>query len=464
MKKYGLLKVLSISILVLVFLTWIIPTSTFDGATVATGERSMVGLWELFNFPNDSIAFFGDYILFIILIGAFYGILNKIGAYRSLLEKITEIFKGKEKWFLVGLMVVLGFITSISGLTIELFIFIPLIISIILSMGYDKMVALSSTVGAILVGLIGSTLGYYGAGVLNSVLGLEFNAEILVKIFLFIIPMYLLVSYTLNYAKRIESKEEKEAVEDPLLLSKKKVKVCLWPVIAILAFIAVISILGYVSWDFAFNTNVFTNFHNWVMGIHIGNFYIFEQLFGGSSPFGGWWLSDLSIILLFMIVLLGIIYKVKLNDVIESVVDGIKKVIPVVAVIILINIIFLIAYNNQINITILDWLLGGKFNYLTMALNGMIQSTMFVYLPYAAAYTLPAATAIINDSAVNGQMGVIFQAVFGVIMFVAPTSLILLTSLAYTDTSYGKWLKYIGKLFLEILLVVIAILTIMVLV
>jgi len=464
MKKYGLLKVLSIFILVLVFLTWIIPTSTYDGTAVTAGERSMVGLWELFNFPNDSVAFFGDYILFVVLIGAFYGLLNKIGAYRSLLEKITETFKGKEKWFLVGLMIVIGIISSITGLTFELFVFIPLIISVILLMGYDKIVALSSTVGAILVGLIGSSFGYYGAGVLNSVLGLKFNAEILVKIFLFIIPMYLLISYTLNYAKGIKTNEAKEEEEDPLLLSKKRVKVSLWPVITMFIVLAVLSILGYTSWDYAFSTDVFSDLHNSIMGAHIGNFYIFEQIFGGASQFGNWWISDLTIVLFLMIVLLSIIYKVKLDEAIESIVDGVKKVIPVVVVIILINIIFLIAYNNQINITMLDLLIGSKFNYLAMALNGMIQSVLFVYLPYTAAYTLPAATSIIGDTAVNGQIGVIFQAMFGTIMFIAPTSLVLFTSLAYTDTSYGKWLKYVGKLFVEILLVVIAILTVMILV
>lgn len=471
MKKHNLFKILSMVILFLVVLTWIIPVANFDGTALTIDARKMVGFWEIFNFSNDSISYFGNYLLFVAMVGAFYGVLNKTGAYRNLLDCIAKKFKGKEHLFLAGLMVLLGIITSISGLAFELFIFVPLIISIILLMGYDKITALSVIVGSILVGLIGSTYGYYGAGVMNSIFALNFNSELLVKVFLFIIPMYLLITYTLKYAKGIKKSKAGDE-EDPLLLaetvkketSKKKDKKSTLPIVIALIFIAVVSIMGYISWDFAFKTTAFTNFHNWVMGLRIGNFHIFSELFNGSTAFGSWWITDITTILFFITIIIPVIYRTSLNDALDGAFEGIKKVLPVMGVILLINIIFLVMFNNQFNLTIQDWLITDKFNFITMSLNSIIQSTLFVYLPYAAAYTMPVVTKVITDTTVYGQIGVIFQAMFGLIMFIVPTSLILVAGLAYTGVSYKEWFRYILKLVLEIFLVVLAIITIMTLV
>ena len=55
-----------------------------------------MGLFDLFNYPLTALSYFGYIALFIVLVGGFYGILHKIPAYRTFLDKIVAVFKGKE--------------------------------------------------------------------------------------------------------------------------------------------------------------------------------------------------------------------------------------------------------------------------------------------------------------------------------------------------------------------------------
>ena len=50
-----------------------------------------------------------------------------------------------------------------------LFIF-PFVISLVVLLGYDKYVAMTATVGATLVGMIGSTYSYNSYGIVNDIL------------------------------------------------------------------------------------------------------------------------------------------------------------------------------------------------------------------------------------------------------------------------------------------------------
>ena len=46
---------------------------------------------------------------------------------------------------------------------------------------------------------------------------------------------------------------------------------------------------------------------------------------------------------------------------------------------------------------------------------------------------------------------------YGLAMLVAPSSVLLIASLGYTETNYGSWLKHIWKVVLELLVVLLVI-------
>ena len=148
MKKHNTVKVVLITILVFLLLSWILPAAYYSGQYVDQG-RVQMGLYELFNYPLTALSYFGYIALFILFVGGFYGILYKIPAYRTFLDKIVSFFAGKEKIFLAIVSVLLAVGVSICGLQVAFAVFIPFIVALILLMGYDKIVAAMIVVGSI---------------------------------------------------------------------------------------------------------------------------------------------------------------------------------------------------------------------------------------------------------------------------------------------------------------------------
>ena len=96
MKKYDLLKVLGISLLITFFLSWFIPAGTFSsGSFVSSEATNPLGLYDLFKIPVYVINRFVQYVLLFLAIGGFYGVLNKSGVYSKIVEDVVGKYKTK---------------------------------------------------------------------------------------------------------------------------------------------------------------------------------------------------------------------------------------------------------------------------------------------------------------------------------------------------------------------------------
>ena len=186
MKKHNTVKVVLITMVVLMLLTWILPAAYFQSSYVSQG-RVQMGLFDLFTYPVTAISYFGFIALFVLVIGGFYGVLYRTGAYRSLLDTLVKKFKGKEKIALAVIMVLFAILTSVCGLNLGILIFFPFIISLVLLMGYDKVVAALTTVGSVMVGLAGCTFATGSVSILTQVLAVDVTSEILTKIVILVI-------------------------------------------------------------------------------------------------------------------------------------------------------------------------------------------------------------------------------------------------------------------------------------
>jgi len=464
MKKYQNMKIVIISVIVAFLLTWVIATGYYDGSSITTLEKGQAGLWSLLSYPRDSLGYFGNYLLFFGLIGAFYAVLNKTKNYKNFVSSIAKYFKGKEHYLLIGLIILVAILTSVTGATFELFIFFPLVVSVFLLMGYDKLLAVAAYVGASLVGIMGSTYGYYGAGAVNTVMSLDYNSLLWAKLLLLVLPLAILVMVLLPYAKSLLTKKTKlseEEKEDPLLTDKSAGDKKTGLIIAAFIVMLLLVILGFTSWSEAFGIEAFNNLYTWFTSVQIGEFPILYKIMGGVPAFGNWWIDDLSIILLINIVVLVLAYKIKLDDLITSIVEGFKKMLPVMGIVLLINMFFVVIYNNQFNLTIMNWLIKDEYSILANMVNSIIQSVALIQLPYSAGFGLVAVPTIVTDASVHANIAVIFQAMYGLVMFIAPTSILLFVSLAYTNISYKTWFKYIARFLVLVSLVAFAIIIVM---
>lgn len=527
MKKHNTLKVVLITLLAFVLLTWVLPTGYYQGQFVDQG-RVQVGLFDMFTYPITALSSFGHIALFVFAIGMFYGVLNKISAYRVLIDKLVKSFKGREIIVISSIMALFAIITSVCGLQIVLLFTFPFIISLVLAMGYDKIVAALTTVGGVIVGLIGTTFAYNNVVVLANYLSLKVTAGIWYKIIILVVGLGLLIANTILYIKKKSkvSKEEKKDIEKyiPAEVTGKNKKVRVWPLVLVIDLILLVAILGFLPWTSVFNITLFDDITTAVTGwtipayvallilvlivnlvlflkkrikdliivdgavgfiaivILVGNFLIkakfftsiakglnsnfniFGKIFGNVNSFGNWSLPDATLLLIVGTIILALVYKVKTDDAFDGVLEGAKKAFVPALIVILVYLGLVICYYHNFQLVIYKWIfsLTKGFNVFTSSIVAIL-STVFNSDPmYAINGSLPYLTSLVTNTKVYTTIWVLYQSITSLTLFVAPTSLILLVTLYYLDIPYGKWLKTIWKLVLEILAIVLIICLIMI--
>ena len=470
MKKHKALKVTLITLLICALLTWILPCATYQTEYTEVG-RYQVGLFDLLSYQSTVFGYFGYIALFVLVVGGFYGVLFITGAYRRILDAICKKFRGKEAVFLVVVIALFAILTSFAGLNLALLMFFPFIISLVLMMGYDRITAVAVTAGSVAVGLMGSTFAYSTTQILQQYLAVEFTDLIWAKVILLVLGIALLAISVVKLGKKVNAKKEsakKEEAKSEFIpeVVKAKGKKRVWPLVVILDLIFIVMILGFISWSESFGIDLFTNVYTAVTEFELFGFPIFGKILGAVNPFGYWSLLELVTLMLLAIVILKFVYKIKWNDIFDAFGKGAKKaLLPALIVIIIYTVLVLTTYDPY-QLVIYKVILGLSkgFNIFTTGLV-VILSSIFNGDPVYAFYSvLPYFVSVVTDTNYYPMIAVIFQSLYGIVTLVAPTSIPLMLTLAYTDVSYKEWFKYIWKLLVALIVVAFIIFTVLLLI
>lgn len=516
-KKYGTVKVVLLTLLVFMLLTWILPAAYFQGSYTDQG-RVQMGIFDLFSYPITALSYFGYIAIFLLVIGGFYGILGKIDAYRTLLDKLADAFKKHGKLVVSIMMVLIAVITSICGLQLGLMIFYPFLAALIFLMGYDKIVVALTLIGSSMIGVAGSTFAYGNTNIIISTLSLKITSNILVKVIILVLALALLIFNTIRYIIKMEKsakdsekaakKEEKKAtskaktsktakttkdsktkkaakdtvaavkeevvkvvkeIKNPyseFIPAKGKGKHKVWPLVTVLCIMFVIMILGFVSWNNAFKISLFEDVTEDVTKYELFGFALFGKLLGNVNAFGGWNLNELVALMILAAGLLMIIYKVKFSEGLEAFAEGASKAIAPAVIVVLIYTGLVIVTYHPFQLVIYKWLFGFTkgFNVITSSIAAILASTFNADPLYAFQSVLPYLASLVSKKSTLAIAGVVYQAMYGVTMLVAPTSVVLMTVLTYLGVSYKEWLKNVWKLLLELVALMLIIFTILALI
>ena len=199
--KSSVLKIVLLTVLALMLMSWILPAAYYSEQYIDQG-RVQMGFFDLFNYPVTALSYFGYIAFFVLAIGGFYGILNKIPAYRTFLDNFVGRVQGHEVRFFVVIMLLIAALVSLGGMQIPLLVFFPMLVSVILLLGYDKIVAAMVLVGSTAVGLIGSTYAYGNTNIIMTVLSLDITSEVIAKLIILLLGLALLVLNVLLYIKK----------------------------------------------------------------------------------------------------------------------------------------------------------------------------------------------------------------------------------------------------------------------
>ncbi|MCM1370998.1 MAG: hypothetical protein NC181_03810 [Clostridium sp.] len=478
LKKYDLLIAIGIVFGLFIILSYIIPIGYYGydesyNLSYAVGDTNPVGIVGLFKTPIYGVAIFVQYVVVFLLIGALYAVMNKTGAYKKFVDNVVKKFNTHKLLFLIISIITFALLASLSGLPVVLFVLVPFFASIIMLLGFDKVTALVSTVGAILIGTMGSTYGNTLIG--TQYFGLDSNNLIIAKFLLLIILTFLLIMFVKQKAKkslesikieenpkkkRKNSKDEgkvQNALEIPFYTNAESNDKSSTPLIVIFILFLVIALLCMFNWKYALNIDLFSNISSTIAEFKIGGTAIFSKILGNFTVIGEWGNYEFAAFILFITIIIGWVYGVKPSEFVDTCLEGAKKMLRPAIYVALSCMIFAIMINSEtgnISSTISNFIMGlsKSFNVLLLSLSGIISGFFFndyVYLTngiYGAVNIYSAAYPIIN---------IILQASFSFAMLILPVSTILVAGLSYLKVSYTEWIRYIWILLLELFVIII---------
>ncbi len=485
MKKHEILKILGITFIIGFLLTWLIPAGQFTESGFQPGELIPLGFIDFFKVPLSAVANFVYYGMFFLILGGLYGVMNKTGVYSLIVDEIVKKVKSKEQKFLIFTIIFFVVISSLLGTNYLIFTLIPFFVAVLLLIGYSKITAFVTTIGSILIGNLGSTYGndinnwlkyFFGnPDTINKIDEFSVHNQMIARvIFLIIITVLfalLVIKKTQDELKEVKEektnkKGKKEALKIPLYTGVVKKERNPLPLIIICSFTFLVLLLGMFDWEVAFGVKYFAKMHETIMSAKSNGYPIIANLIGSIDRLGNWNIYDLTVILMILTVLLAWIYSVSLKDSIDAFKDGAKEMLAVAFYATMANVLFSLIYFSQTGAnffnTSANFLLGmtSSLNVVTMSLSAIFGSLFYNnFLEFSHVFNMITVN-FYNNSLLVPAIALILQFMHGLVMLVAPTSILLIAGLLYLDVSYKEWIKYIWKYLLKVLLIALVVIII----
>lgn len=455
-KKFDLVKISGAMVLLTVLLTWIIPQGTFSGTEMQIGEITRIGIFDFFTYGLLGMYYFTVLVTFIFVLGGFYQVLSRIGGYQALITKLAKIFKKKEILFTLLVSFIFTAISAVTNEYILLLAVVPFIMSIMKEMKFDKISTFATTVGSILVGTIGSMYSTKIVGMNVQQFGIKYSTLWYIKLIILLLAFILFNVFNILHLRKTQKNKESEPMEDvfePANVTKKKT---IWPVATLLIIFAVISIMAYFPWEDVFEIKWFSNALKSIQEYKLFDSTIFAYILGEVRAFGSWDIFGIQALMIITTLLLKWIYKLSLDDYLESFGEGLKKSGKLVVLLLICYLVLEFTVMYPVVTTIVDWFisLSDKFNVVLTTISGLFTSLFTVEYQY----TVSLIGAYLKSSFADNvnQIAIILQTTFGLASMIAPSSAILMMGLSLCDIKFKDWLKYIWK-FILIMVVVLVI-------
>lgn len=457
MKNKNLLKTFGIALLVVFILTWVIPTTTSGTNGLKIGAITPTGFVDIFKNIEVLVQYFLGNAIMILFVGMLYGVCNKSGALKALVDKMSSIFKKKSWLFVVITVLFYGLSSGIAGIYMPMLIFMPLSIAVLLNLKYNKMQALLVTAGSTVVGITAEI----GSAIYKSVTGITTNTYLWIKVVLLAILLILVILYALKINKKNGDEETDEYMFVP---SKRLIKGTSPKGIALFVVMILLYVFLFLGLFSEFSSvKAFENIANAINGVKIGNFAIFASIMGAFEIFGKFTMISVYALIALAIIIISICNKVSVKDMFEGCMQGVNKVSGIAMFAVLINLILVLTLNSGFIITIIN-LIAKSGNVALVTLSTLIASPFMVEETYAAQYILQILYAVTSNEGALGLYGFIGQVMYGFTMLFAPSSVLIMCMLYYLGEKYTKWIKYIWKLLIVVFVACLIAITIAILI
>ena len=334
------------------------------------------------------------------------------------------------------------------GMSEETIAFYPLLLPIIVAAGYDSITAVSIIFLGAGAGVLGSTVNPFATGIASGFAGISLGDGIVVRTIILVVTLGVCIWYVSSYANKVKNDPSKSIVYDMheanlkhfSLKEGSSVKLTANHKKALTIFAITFIIMVYSVIPFS------------EMGIPLYTL--------------SWWFPQLSALFFVSAIILGIVCKLDENGIINSFVAGAADLLGVSFIIGISRGITVIMNSGNITGTILHW---GEDALSMAGSTFFVIITYIIYLPLSflipsssglATLSMPIIAPLADFSGVARSLIVTaYQSANGLVNLITPTSAVVMGSLAIGKIPYERWIKYIWKLLVIILIINVAIIS-----
>lgn len=454
MKKFHMPTAYTILFLLLFLVaaaTWVIPAGEYQregedevpvAGTYAQVEQQPQGVGDVIQASFHGFYDAVDVALFILMVGGFLGVVMKTGAIDAGVSNVIRILGGREILLIPVMMVLFSLGGTSFGMWEETMAFYPLLIPVFVAAGYDPLVGIAVVLLGSGAGVLASTVNPFATGIASGFAGVSLGDGLMVRLVMLAVFDAAAIWYVMHYAAKVRSHPERSLVAGfsrkfeskkgggvPDLNGRRKLTLLLFAGVFLVMVYAVIP---------------------------------FDEI-GLPLPALHWWFPELSGLFLGGAVVIGLVYGLKEQELVDSFVAGAADLVGVAFIIGISRGITVLMDGGKITDTVLYW---GEHALEGAGSVGFILLVYLIYLPLSilipsssglATLSVPIMAPLGQFAGIGGELIVTaFQSASGLVNIVTPTAAVVMGGLALGDVPYDRWVKFVWKLILIFFLLTIA--------
>lgn len=434
-------------ILVAAVATWFVPAGAYNRVLNAeTGRQvveqgsfhsvdaSPVGPWEVFLLIQKGLIDAAEIVFFILIVGGCFGLVTKTGAMTSLIAKFVTRFRGKryESWSFIAIFALLYTFAMTFGFAEQGIIFVPFIVIMAISLGYDAIVAVAVVVFATALGYAGSLTGPFNVAIAQKIADLPLYSGLWFRAIASAVIFSIAAAYLLRYARKVKKDPSKSLVAH---LDFSDLEITDDP-----------------------TTLVMTNRHKRVLvvfGLSLA-FMIFAMLRLDFS------LAHLTAYFLLVAIAMGVVATMRPGAIADNFVDGAKALVYPALLVGVARGIQVILESGAILDSLINGLVQPLSSIPTLLVPGamvLVQSLINLIIPSSSAMaviTMPIMSPLSDLLDVQRQTAVLaFQFGDGITNLILPTYSVLVGALGLARVPFGAWFRFAWPLAIILTLTVI---------
>ncbi len=397
--------------------------------------------------PYESGELFGaaGVFLFVIAIGIFITMSLSTGAIDTGIAHVAQRYRSRGAVLVVILMLLFSIGGTTEGMAEETLGFYALVVPLMLSLGYDRMVAAGTILVGAGIGVLASTVNPFATGVASDAAGISIGDGIAFRLLMYAVLLPLGVLYVLRYARRVKADPARSLTSaqpgDAEIAARGIGEVA--PLTARHK-----GVLGVVAFTFAFMIFAIVPWAQVVNGPSADSFG--WQL--------DWYFPELAALFIVMSIVVGLIGGLGEQGLTDTLVRGAGDFVGVGLIIVLARGVTVIMNNSQITDTVLHSM-ETAVNNTSSAVFGALM--LLVNIPLAflvpstsghAALAMPILAPLADFAGVPRAIVVTaFQSASGIVNLITPTSAVVMGGLALAKVRYDEYVRFVAPLLLVLL-------------